>query len=129
MYEPPGLREIINSVAYKPGWNFAMVEHFDPDGSGGLIFRINSWTDDSMKPERQIAVRHNFLIPPASYNKQTWIAWIRNRIADVENHELNEFFKVEGERVFAPHHSNGEDPYLTWFVGDWETAKKVSGQD
>jgi hypothetical protein len=127
MYEPPGLSDLIDSIIYKPGWSFSLRNKIEEDGSGGLIFQVVSFTDDSMDPAEKIMVRHNFLVPSASYNQRTWIAWLRNRIADVENHELNEFFKIDGERVFAPHHSNGEDPYLTWFVSDWETAKKRSG--
>lgn len=129
-YEPPGLRDLIeNRLTYKPGWQFYMRDMKDPDGSGGLTFVVISLTMDSLRPERDISVRHNFLIPPASYNETNWMIWLRERIAEVENHELNEFIRFDGVRTFAPHHSNGEIPYVTFYASDWKTAAKRSGDE
>lgn len=128
LYEPPGLRELVNAIKYKQGWQFRLAEDFAPDGSGGLVFEVVSFTDDSLG-DGKIRVRHHFLVPPASYNRDNWAAWLRDRVADVENHETNEFFQINGVREFAPHHGNGEDPYRTWHVSDYETAKKRAGDD
>jgi hypothetical protein len=128
-YEPPSLRELVENYRYKPGWQFYLEDRKESDGSGGLTFIAISLTMDSLAPERDISVRHNFLVPPASYNEANWMAWINDRVGDVEMHERNEFSQFYGKRVFAPHHSNGEDPYRTWYVSDHATAKKRSGED
>ncbi len=95
------------------------------DGSGGLTFFVISVTDDSMVKDQKISVRHGFLVPNDSYNRDTWAAWLRDRLQDVETHECNEFFRINGLREFAPHHGNGEDPYRTWHVSDYATFRGV----
>lgn len=128
-FEPPGLRDLINSMSYKPGWLFQMALFREDGEARGWAFYVISETPDSYDHEKTIRVRHEFLIPPASYNRDTWVAWLFDRIRQVEDHEAGEFFKVDGYREFAPHHGNGEDPYRVWHVGDHEAARKKAGQD
>lgn len=125
-YEPPGLRDLVESITYKAGWSFMLANDYDDDGSGGLALHIISDTDNSLRPGR-IRVRHAFLVPPASYNRNTWAAWLFDRVRDVESHEAAEFFRLNGVREFAPHHGNGEDPYRVWHVSDYATAAKSAG--
>lgn len=126
-FEPAGLRDLIASASYKPGWSFTLAEHYEPDGSGGLVLWIDSDTANSLDPTRRIVVRHSFLVPAATYNRDTWAAWLFDRVRDVETHEAAEFFRLNGIREFAPHHSNGEDPYRVWHVSDYATASKRAG--
>lgn len=129
MFTPPGLAELVDQVTYKPRWLVALVDAGEPDGSGGLALQIVSDTEDSMQPGQRTRVRHRFLVPPATYNRDTWAAWLFDRFRDVESHEAAEFFRIDGLREFAPHHSNGEDPYRVWHVGDYATARKRAGDD
>lgn len=114
-YEPPGLRDLIESLTYKRGWQFflAIFREEEDEAPRGWRFHVISDTEDSMGPGR-IRVNHAFPVPPASYNRDTWMAWLFERIRDVETHEAGEFFRVDGERVYSPHHGNGEDPYMVW---------------
>jgi hypothetical protein len=128
-YEPPGLRDLVDSITYKRGWTFALVRDVEPDGSGGLALHIISHTKNSYRPDMDIRVRHAFLVPPASYSRDTWAAWLFDRVRDVEDHEAGEFFMLDGYREFAPHHGNGEDPYRVWHVGDHAAARKRAGED
>lgn len=128
-FEPPGLRALVEAIKYKPGWHFAL-RVFREDGEARCwAFYVTSDTEDSLNPPKRIRVLHEFLVPPASYNRDTWAAWLHDRVTDVERHECNEFFKIDGVREFAPHHGNGEDPYRTWHVSDYATAKKRAGDD
>lgn len=129
VFEPPGLRNLVESLSYKPGWEFSLVEEYAIDGSGGLTFYVLSRTEDSMKPGQRSEVYHPFLVPPASYKRDVWAAWLFDRVRDVESHEAAEFFKIDGLREFAPHHSKGEDPYRVWHVSDWATANKSQQDD
>ncbi|KQY58339.1 hypothetical protein ASD11_01340 [Aeromicrobium sp. Root495] len=126
-YIPEHLAPLVPAITYKPGWTFGRRDEVEPDGSGGLNLDIVSDTPDSFNFDRRIRVRHSFLVPPASYNRDVWAAWIFDRIRDVETHEAGEFFRLHGVREFAPHHGNGEDPYRVWHVSDWATAAKSSG--
>jgi hypothetical protein len=130
-YEPPGLRDLIGSLTYKPGWvfNLRIFREDDDETPRGWRFHVISDTPDSFNFARRIRVNHAFPIPPASWNRDTWAAWLFDRIRDVESHEAAEFFRIDGVREFAPHHGNGEDPYRTWFVSDYATAAKSAGDD
>jgi hypothetical protein len=128
-YLSPVLKELIPKVTYKSGWKIYVEHEMADDGAGGWHLFIISRTENSLIPEQTIRVRHGFLIPAASYNRDTWTAWVFNRCRDVETHEAGEFFRVDGVRVFAPHHGNGEDPYLVWHVSDYATATKSSGDE
>lgn len=126
-YEPPHLKEVVEAINYKPGWQFYVDWYPGEDREPTLKLRIVSWTTDSFDFVSQRQINHFFLVPPASYNRTNWVAWVFDRIRDVENHEAGEFFRVNGVREFAPHHANGEDPYRVWHVSDWQTANKSSG--
>jgi hypothetical protein len=128
-YLSPVLKELVPQIAYKPRWVINLGFEIGEDGAGGWHLFITSCTDNSLDFGQPIRVRHGFLIPAASYNRQTWVAWVFDRIRDVETHEAGEFFRVKGTREFAPHHSNGENPYLVWHVGDYATAAKQSGDE
>lgn len=128
-FEPPGLRELIDSISYKPGWLFSLGAFVEDGEPRGWAFYVVSDTPDSYDHGRRIRVRHEFLVPPASWKRDVWAAWIRDRLADVEAHELGEFLMFDGYREFAPHHGNGEDPYRVWHVGDHAAARKRAGQD
>lgn len=128
-YEPPGLRALVESLSYKPGWEFRLRAFSEAGQVRGVAFYVTSDTENSLDPSRRIRVLHEFLVPPASYNRDTWAAWLFDRIRDVETHEAGEFFRIDGVREFAPHHGNGEDPYRVWHVSDWATANKSSGED
>jgi hypothetical protein len=128
-YTPAHLPNLVQNVRYKPGWSVELVHHVDADGSGGLQLQITSDTEDSLDPASRIRVLHSFLVPAASYNRDTWAAWIFDRFRDVESHEAAEFFRINGYREFAPHHGNGEDPYRVWHVSDHAIASKSAGDD
>lgn len=128
-YMPPHLEELVENISYMPGWMFWLEDKVEADGSGGLSLHIVSDTLNSLNFKQNIRVNHAFLVPLASYKRDVWAAWLFDRIRDVHTHEAGEFFRIDGVREFAPHHSNGEDPYRVWHVSDWATAAKSSGQD
>lgn len=123
------LASLIPRISYKPKWSIYIAYEKEEDGSGGWHLFVISHTENSLKPTEWIRVRHGFLIPPASYNRNSWVDWVFQRLRDVETHEAAEFFTVDGLREFAPHHSNGENPYIVWHTGDYATAAKKSGDD
>lgn len=124
-YKPAGLSELVASITYKPGWEFSLAVF---EGRAWAFYVVSD-TENSLKPGKRIRVRHEFLVPPADYKRDVWAAWLRDRIADVEAHELGEFLRFDGVREFAPHHGNGEDPYRVWHVSDYATAAKSAGDD
>lgn len=129
-YLDGNLVEIVKDLDYKSGWKLYIAHEVLDDGSGGWHLFVVPTTENSQDPDDlNYRVRHGFLIPPASYNYDTWSSWVFDRLGDVDTHERGEFFKLKGIRVFAPHHSNGENPYIVWHTGDYATAAKSSGDD
>jgi hypothetical protein len=115
------------SLTYKPGWTFSLGLFTEDGEARAWAFYVVSDTENSLDTSRRIRVRHEFLVPPASWNRDTWAAWLFDRVRDVETHEAAEFFRLDGVREFAPHHGNGEDPYRVWHVSDYATAAKKAG--
>jgi hypothetical protein len=101
------LRDLVAHVACKPDWKFRLANE---DGALRLI--ITATGPDAGSPDFDITVSHYFPVPTATYNEKTWCRWLFERCRGVENHELGEWFRVDGKRPFAPTHGPGEDPYI-----------------
>jgi hypothetical protein len=101
------LAALVSRATCKPGWSFSL----NVSGNAHLRLVIAVEGPDAADPERVLTVSHFFPVPTATYNEATWRRWIFERCRGVENHELGEWFRVDGERPFAPTHGPGEDPY------------------
>lgn len=131
---PWDLANIVENWRYKPGWVFKLVDRDRGQQSAGLTLVVTTLTHESLHEDADtpferwplVRVNHFFIVPTASYNYNSWRNWMMERCKDVEIHEMCEFIRVNGERVFAPHHGEGEDPYTVWMIGDTETAKKTA---
>jgi hypothetical protein len=125
---PPGLEDIVKSASIVfPGWLIYLGR--DNDGGGWPVLHFVSNTPDSYNPDEWIRVNHSFLVPMATYNERTWQSWIFERYCDVWRHEAGESLMFNGVRMFAPHHANGENPYITWYVGDYADTRVKAGDD
>lgn len=81
-----------------------------------------------------LPVNHYFAVPPATYNRPSWMRWLFDRLADVDTHERMEDFAFataavaqrgtgqhnadEAEvlvRPLAPCHGPGWDPYVVTY--------------
>lgn len=125
----PTLRDLIPRLTYKDHYEFHLVHKVEDDGSGGWQLIVVSYTPNSIDKGEMIRVGHPLLVPPAVYKEEVWLAWVFDHVRAMETHEAGEFFKVDGVRVFAPHHANGEDPYRVWLVSDYATADKQQGDE
>lgn len=94
---------------YKPGWIFEVGSNGCAGPVRFLVIRV--LTEDSYQPERQIQFVHSFAIPDGQRSRGEWQRWLLHQILLVEQHEACEFFRVLGERPFAPHHFGSGDPY------------------
>jgi hypothetical protein len=113
------LRSLLERVTCKPGWRFSTVD----DDEGFRLVILVPCDDSRVIPSRPIAVNHYFPIPVATYNVKSWRRWIFEQCRKVEDHELGEWFLVNGERPFAPLHGPGNDPYTIREVSTEEEAR------
>jgi hypothetical protein len=112
------LSHMVKKITCKPGWSFSL--QFE-DATLRLVITVAGV--DSYNPENPLRVAHFFPVPMATYNANTWRRWIFECCRGVENHELGEWFKIDGERPFAPMHAPGEDPYTIHEYRDWEDCQ------
>ena len=89
-----------------------------------FTYNVNTYRKNQMRH-----TRHEFVVPIATYNRRAWVRWVFDRIASIELHETAEWFFVNGERIYAQHHSNGWDPYTFWPSHDYSEKSKALGDE
>jgi hypothetical protein len=122
---PQELADIVEHLAYRPGWRFSLESIERDPGSVGLTLMVLSQGYDTYHPDRGETYRvwHYFPVPPATYNRQSWLEWVRDRLLEVEAHEACEFMVVSGARPFAPNHGPGWNPYVVRSLNSAEAAE------
>lgn len=117
---PEILESLVTRLEYRPGWRFALEDIPRGQGSAGLTLAIYSLGYDTYHPENGETYRvvHYFPVPPAAFDERSWRRWLLERLLEVEKHEACEFFQIDGERPYAPHHGPGNDPYIVFDHGD-----------
>lgn len=117
--DPTVLFELVEAVSYRPGWTVAILDKDRGQGSVGLTLDIVTSGFNSYHPERgqNYRVHHYMPVPPAAYDRRSWQRWLFEQFLLVEQHEAMEFFTVDGEKPYAPHHGPGNDPYIVFEHG------------
>jgi len=115
---PYTLQDLVDSLVYRPGWEFRLARLDRGQGSIGLTLVITTLGYDAYHADRgeTYRVNHYMLVPPAAYNQPSWRMWLFEQVLLVEKHEAMEFFAFMSEekltRPYAPNHGFGWDPYL-----------------
>jgi hypothetical protein len=122
---PQELANIVTALEYRPGWRFYLEDLERDPGSAGLTLKILSLGYDTYNPQQGETYRvwHYFPVPPATFNRESWLEWIRDRLIEVETHETCEFMVVDGRRPFAPNHGPGWNPYVMRTLNTPEAAE------
>lgn len=120
---PHELDRIVEHLEYRAGYEFRLAEIDRGQGSKGLTFMVLSDQFDTYRPENRLRVWHYFPVPPAAYNRQSWLRWVLDRLVEIETHEACEFMVVDGRRPFAPNHGPGWDPYTVRELNTAEAAE------
>lgn len=123
--DPLVLMELVAALTYRPGWTFHLVDLDRGQGSVGLTLDVVTRGFDSYHPERgeTYRVHHYFPVPPAAYDRRSWQRWLFEQVLLVERHEAMEFFRIGGDRPYAPHHGPGNDPYIVFDHGTDEDVR------
>lgn len=132
---PTELRDLVDKFAYRPGWT-ATLRHMvrdrvDPNDdlsdplTEGLTLDITTRGYNSYHVDRgpNYGVHHYMIVPAATYTRDSWQRWLLEMCFLVERHEACEFFQIDGEHPYAPHHGPGEDPYTVWHHGTEHQAR------
>lgn len=114
---PHELSDLVSRLTYRPGWHFALAHTDRGQGSEGLTLHVYGEFPDTYDVEKTLRVVHFFPVPPAAYDRRSWQRWLLDQLLLVERHECCEFFQIDGERPYAPHHGPGNDPYIIFDHG------------
>lgn len=126
------LEEALKSISYErdpvpdPKRRFRLTRD---DASNIAILYIYTYNTNTYQPTEMRHTQHEFVVPLATYNKSAWVRWVFDRIMSIEMHETCEWFFVDGERIYAPHHGNGWDPYSFWPAHDYNEKFKAPGEE
>lgn len=127
---PVELADLVDKATCKPGWSFVLADvDRDDQTCHGLTLIIYVQGPDTDNTLHEICVSHWFPVPAATYDRREWCRWLFDRCMDVERHETMEFFKISGNRAFAPHHSRGRNPYVLHVPGVEADVHRIPGQD
>lgn len=122
--DPEILFRLVAGLTYKPGWYFNLRSIDRGQGSVGLTLDILTCTTNSYHPEQtNYRVHHYMPVPPAAYDERSWRRWLLEQLFLVERHEACEFFVIDGERPYGPHHGPGNDPYIVFDHGTDEEVR------
>jgi hypothetical protein len=122
--DPAELIELVDQCEYKE-WSVRLVDLERSQGCSGLTLIITAEVQDSYH-DREINIAHLFPVPPATYDRRSWQRWLLDQVLLVERHEACEFFKIDGERPYAPHHGPGNDPYIIFEHGSDEDVRTLN---
>lgn len=122
---PVLLADLVDNLAYKPGFRITLEDIDRGQGSTGLTLLVYITTADSYDHGKTRSVVHYFIVPAAAYDERSWRRWLFEQILLVETHEAMEFFTIDGDKPYAPSHGPGNDPYMVREVGT-ETDQRTS---
>lgn len=99
--EPTPLTPILAQLTYKPGWEFKTFYRWE---RVYLLIRIEAIDADC--PRQTIGLRVEYSLDKyhaESMSNRRLVNWLRERIIESERHEVDEFFQLNGIKVFDPH--------------------------
>lgn len=109
---PEDLEWVIRNLNFqRDGWLFRLADVERDDGAArGLTLLVTVTTKDFYRDAPR-HTRHEFIVPAATYNRSAWAQWVLGCIHLIDAHESAEAFVLNSERVFAPRHGPGFNPY------------------
>lgn len=150
---PAELEELVDKLRYRPhlGWKVWLADNLVRDPaethkgeSKGLTLIVQRCGPNTYNHDEIMPVNHYFPVPPATYNRESWMRWLFDRLGDVDAHERMEDFAFATvtevrpgtvqrnpdvaevlDRPLAPNHGPGWDPYIVTYVAT-ETDRRTS---
>lgn len=129
---PSDLEMLVAELDYNDTWRWSLHETYDRDYApndhartiaiaGGTTLECIIRHTNSYPPHEVRHTAFTWPVPPTTWNRDSWMMWLLDCIADIERHERGEYFRLirtivdEGdhrpcvERPFAPLHGPGDD--------------------
>lgn len=110
---PFALKSIVDAIRYYE-WSFTLDVYEREVCGEGLTLRIRFPAPDNCDPQGRIVfLIHDFEVPARTLDAPGWQRWVFDCIMLANLHEAMEEFRVDGQQVFYPDHSETSDMYET----------------
>lgn len=106
---PQGLSDLLGVFRYKPGWSFTLAARSPAQGWADWLLLILTRVQDVYHPEQWQTVATHARVPAelddvdAGRRAEMWMYFLRRQIEAADDHELGEWFVVDGARPYDPH--------------------------
>lgn len=117
---------LVNGISYKPGWTFAAAAHPRFDESIDLRIRYvvqNSdvrYAPDYTETMFPPATMDFFLSVHSCHSENDLYQMVFECLAQIERHEMREFFAVDGKKYRKPFH-----PHTVEGMSNWANQRPV----
>jgi len=104
-------RRLVARLSYKPGWEVSVLQG-PVDGS--VTLRVAFTVSDAravrlMAPALPLRIKHPLSASLlAGMNEARAVAFVFEKVLEMERHEAREWFKLDGIPVDYPHEPNGD---------------------
>lgn len=96
MLSVDNLATLLEHFTYQPGWAFRVAQRHD-----GIHLWISFEVADARNPGVQTQCVETFVPPHRSAPE--FYRWLHWRLCRIAIHEVDEFFVVDGQRLYDPH--------------------------
>lgn len=100
------VRLFLSRITYKPNWKFELIQNLD----FGLELHVTSEVQNSQTIEHEsysrTVIKSMLLLDPSEEvdpSEEWLIANLRKLLFEIEMHERDEWLKLDGKHLFAPH--------------------------
>jgi len=100
------LRTFVDSIRYKPGWTFSVVNRDDKLYPSGQFLSIRVTTTDACGGKDKVCIVFERSFGEMLYrvpSKDEWNQFVYRCIEELEKHEIAEWLKIDGQHVIDPH--------------------------
>ncbi len=101
---------VVESISYKPNWKIMATHNVD---QFAVVMCVMHKAEDTYHPGVEIPVvltktLHNLSLE-RSHGEDFLLEEVHRMIREVELHELDEWFKYKGQRIYDPHNTRNGD--------------------
>lgn len=95
--------KIVAAISYKEGWRLKLSRNRWPSQQMTLEISFESVCSNDGKPCEPTG-RYIHELPRKNTTEVDIIVWVRDKILESERHEMTEWFKYRGKRIFDEHY-------------------------
>lgn len=89
------VRAILSRFTYRPGWQFVVEDGY---------LKVYASLVDATNPKETIPLVFGRMIPRYDFTHGfEWTRWLFEQVREIEMHEVQEFFRIDGKCVYEPH--------------------------